>query len=128
MHVHLIPIDAISDLDFSKADSNPKPEALDAAADSIRGALRDDGTLLVKEIRCADTLEANRKNPMLAMMFGFSITSCMSSATSEPGGMGLGTVGLPESKLRDLATDAGFTTVVPHDPGEPANVYYEVRP
>ena len=100
----------------------------DDALAAIRGALRDDGTLLVKEIRCADTLEANKKNPMLAMMFGFSITSCMSSATSEPGGMGLGTVGLPESKLRDLATDAGFTTVVPHDPGEPANVYYEVRP
>ncbi len=100
----------------------------DDALAAIRGALRDDGTLLVKEIRCADTLEANKKNPMLAMMFGFSITSCMSSATSEPGGMGLGTVGLPESKLRELAGDAGFTTVIPHDPGEPANVYYEVRP
>lgn len=100
----------------------------DDALAAVRGALRDDGTLLVKEIRCADTLEANKKNPMLAMMFGFSITSCMSSATSEPGGMGLGTVGLPESKLRELASDAGFSTVIPHDPGEPANVYYEVRP
>ena len=73
-------------------------------------------------------LTENMHNPMLAMMFGFSVTSCMSSATSEPGGMGLGTVGLPESRLRELATAAGFSSVTPHDPGEPSNVYYEVRP
>jgi histidine triad (HIT) family protein len=39
VHVHLIPIDAIADLDFSKADTNPKAEALDAAAERIRRAL-----------------------------------------------------------------------------------------
>jgi diadenosine tetraphosphate (Ap4A) HIT family hydrolase len=39
VHVHLIPIDAIADLDFSKADPAPKPEALDAAAAKIRAAL-----------------------------------------------------------------------------------------
>jgi len=100
----------------------------DDALAAIRSALRDDGTLLVKEIRCADTLEANRANPMLAMMLGFSITSCMSSATSEPGGMGLGTVGLPETRLRELAEAAGFSRLRPFDPGEPANVYYELRP
>ncbi len=100
----------------------------DDALAAIRTALRDDGTLLVKEIRCADTLGENMRNPMLAMMFGFSITSCMSSATSEPGGMGLGTVGLPESKLRELTEAAGFTSLTRHDPGESANLYYEVRP
>jgi len=100
----------------------------DEALAAIRRSLRDDGTLLVKEIRCADTLEENRANPMLAMMLGFSITSCMSSATSEPGGLGLGTVGLPASRLRTLAEAAGFTRFAAHDPGEPANVYYEVRP
>ncbi|WP_436793778.1 class I SAM-dependent methyltransferase [Actinospongicola halichondriae] len=100
----------------------------DDALAAVRTALRDDGTLLVKEIRCADTLGENMRNPMLAMMFGFSITSCMSSATSEPGGMGLGTVGLPESKLRELSEAAGFTSLTRHDPGESANVYYEVRP
>jgi SAM-dependent methyltransferase len=100
----------------------------DDALVAIRRALRDDGTLLVKEIRCADTLTENMHNPMLAMMFGFSLTSCMSSATSEPGGMGLGTVGLPESRLRELTEAAGFTRLTRHDPGEPSNVYYEVRP
>ena len=100
----------------------------DDALAAVRAALADDGTLLVKEIRCWDTLEENKKNPMLAMMFGFSITSCMSSATSEPGGMGLGTVGLPQSTLRDLAEAAGFSRLTLHDPGEPTNVYYELRP
>lgn len=99
----------------------------DLALAAIRRSLRRDGTLLVKEIKCADGLEANRANPMLAMMLGFSITSCMSSATSEPDGMGLGTVGLSASKLESLAAAAGFSTVVRHDPGEPSNVYYEVR-
>lgn len=100
----------------------------DDALAAIRAALADDGTLLVKEIRCGETLEDNKRNPMLAMMYGFSITSCMSSATSEPGGMGLGTVGLPESTLRELAEAAGFTRLTRHDPGEPTNLYYELRP
>lgn len=40
VHVHLVPIDQIADLDFSRADRDPKPEAMDAAADAIRDALR----------------------------------------------------------------------------------------
>ena len=43
VHIHLIPIDAISDLDFSKADTNPDPADLDAAAEKIRTALRELG-------------------------------------------------------------------------------------
>ena len=43
VHVHLIPLDAIGDLNFANADPNPKPEALDAVAAKIRGALRDLG-------------------------------------------------------------------------------------
>ncbi len=39
-HLHLVPIDAISDLDFAKQDRNPKPADLDRAADTIRRALR----------------------------------------------------------------------------------------
>ena len=43
VHVHLIPIDAIGDLNFAHADPNPKPAALDAAAAKIRAALRELG-------------------------------------------------------------------------------------
>lgn len=100
----------------------------DAAAAAIRRALGDDGTWLVKEIRCEDTWAGNRRNPMLAMFLGFSITSCMSSALSEPGGAGLGTIGLPPQELEQLARDAGFTRFRVHDFEDPANLYYEIRP
>jgi SAM-dependent methyltransferase len=100
----------------------------DAAALAIRRAVADDGTWLVKEIRCDDTWAGNRRNPMLAMFLGFSIASCMSSALSEPGGAGLGTIGLPPRALQQLARDAGFTRFQVHDFEDPANLYYEIRP
>lgn len=100
----------------------------DAAAVAIRRAIADDGTWLVKEIRCDDTWAGNRRNPMLAMFLGFSIASCMSSALSEPGGAGLGTIGLPPRALEQLAREAGFTRFQVHDFEDPANLYYEIRP
>jgi SAM-dependent methyltransferase len=99
----------------------------DAAAAAIRRAIATDGTWLVKEIRCDDTWAGNRRNPMLAMFLGFSVTSCMSSGLSEPGGAGLGTIGLPRAAER-LVRDAGFTRFRMHDFEDPANLYYEVRP
>jgi diadenosine tetraphosphate (Ap4A) HIT family hydrolase len=42
-HVHVIPIDAESDLSFAKADHDPSPAALDDAADRLRAALRAQG-------------------------------------------------------------------------------------
>jgi SAM-dependent methyltransferase len=100
----------------------------DAAAAAIRRAIADDGTWLVKEIRCDDTWAGNRRNPMLAMFLGFSIASCMSSALSEPDGAGLGTIGLPPRALEQLARDAGFARFRVHDFEDPANLYYEIRP
>jgi len=40
VHIHLIPIDAIADLDFGRADPNPRAEDMDAAAEKIRAELR----------------------------------------------------------------------------------------
>jgi SAM-dependent methyltransferase len=100
----------------------------DAAATAIRRAIAGDGTWLVKEIRCDDTWTGNRRNPMLAMFLGFSVASCMSSALSEPGGAGLGTIGLPPRALEQLTREAGFTRFRIHDLDDPANLYYEVRP
>jgi 2-polyprenyl-3-methyl-5-hydroxy-6-metoxy-1,4-benzoquinol methylase len=100
----------------------------DAAAGAIRRAIADDGTWLVKEIRCDDTWAGNRRNPMLAMFLGFSIASCMSSALSEPDGAGLGTIGLPPGELERLARESGFTRFRQHDFEDPANLYYEIRP
>jgi hypothetical protein len=99
-----------------------------AALRAIRGAIADDGTLLVKEVRSTGSWERDQRNPMLAMLYGFSVQTCMSSALSEPGGAGLGTLGLPPEALRELCADAGFPRLQVHDVDDPANLYYEVRP
>lgn len=98
------------------------------ALTALRRSLKDDGVLLVKEIRCRPDFADNRANPMLAMLYGFSITGCLASATSEPGGAALGTVGLPAELLEEMTSAAGFASVRVHDFGDPANLYYEVRP
>jgi SAM-dependent methyltransferase len=98
------------------------------AARAIRAAIADDGTWLIKDIRCADDWAANRKNPMLAMFLGFSVSSCLSSAMSEPDGAGLGTIGLPPSVAERLVRDAGFTRFEERDFDDPANLFYVVRP
>ena len=40
VHLHITPIDAIGDLNFAKAERNPDPAAMDAAAEKIRAELR----------------------------------------------------------------------------------------
>lgn len=97
-------------------------------ASAIRRAIKPEGTWLIKDIRCADTFEANRANPMLAMMYGFSLSSCLASSTSTADGAGLGTLGLPPSAVEALCTAVGFTRFTLHDFDDPANLYYEVRP
>jgi histidine triad (HIT) family protein len=43
VHLHLVPIRSLGELDFSKADKHAKTEALDAAAEQLRAALREAG-------------------------------------------------------------------------------------
>lgn len=96
---------------------------------AIRSALKPDGTWLLVDIKARDTFEENvQKNPMASLMYGISVLSCMSSALSEPGGAGLGTLGLPESKAREMAADAGFTRFRKLDIDHSVNAFYEVRP
>jgi SAM-dependent methyltransferase len=95
---------------------------------AIRRAIQPDGTWLIKDIRCAPSARDNLVNPMAAMMYGFSITSCISSALSEPDGAGLGTLGLHPELVEEMSRTAGFSRFTVHDFDEPANLYYEVRP
>ena len=96
---------------------------------AIRAAIKPDGVWLLVDIKALDTFELNaRKNPMASLMYGISVLSCMSSALSEPGGEGLGTLGLPESKARSMASDAGFTRFRRLDIDHGVNAFYEVRP
>ncbi len=49
LHIHLVPISAVHDLDFANADPSPDPARLDAAAGAIREALRSLGATEVAE-------------------------------------------------------------------------------
>ena len=96
---------------------------------AIRDAVADDGTWLLVDIKALDTYAENvRKNPMASLMYGISVLSCMSSALSEPGGAGLGTLGLPESKAREMSATAGFTRFQRLKVDHSVNAFYEVRP
>ena len=102
----------------------PRP---DLALAAIRRSLADDGTLLVKDIRSTGDFDKDRRNPLLALFYGFSVASCLQSACSEPGGMGLGTLGLYPERMKELVTEAGFGTFIQHDLDDAANLYYEAR-
>ena len=96
---------------------------------AIREAIAPDGTWLLVDIKALDTFEENvRKNPMASLMYGISVLSCMSSALSEPGGAGLGTLGLSENRAREMAAVAGFTRFRKLDVEHSVNAFYEVRP
>jgi SAM-dependent methyltransferase len=112
-------------LTFDCLHDMPRP---DEAARAIRRCLTSDGTWLVKEIRAGETWQDNLAHPVAAMLYGNSVASCLPSGLSEPGGAGLGTLGLPPSRLERMCRQAGFTGFQLHDVGDPANLYYEVRP
>jgi 2-polyprenyl-3-methyl-5-hydroxy-6-metoxy-1,4-benzoquinol methylase len=96
---------------------------------AIRSAIAPDGVWLLVDIKARDTFAENvEKNPMASLMYGISVLSCMSSALSEPGGAGLGTLGLPASKAEEMALAAGFTRFRKLDIDHAVNAFYEIRP
>ena len=96
---------------------------------TIRKALKSDGTWLLVDINAQESLELNvTKNPMASLLYGISVLSCMSSALSEAGGEGLGTLGLSASRAESMARQAGFTQFKKLDVEHSVNAFYEVRP
>lgn len=95
---------------------------------SIRRGIKPDGTWLIKDIRSEPRFEDNLGHPMLAMFYGFSVSACMSSALSEPGGAGLGTLGFNPEVAERMTREAGFERFKLHDFDDPSNLYYEIRP
>ena len=117
-------VDLVTTFDCIHDMAHPTP-----VVGAIRRALADDGHWLLVDIRAGETLAQNIElNPMAPLLYGVSVLACMSSAMSEPDGEGLGTLGLPASKVREMADDAGFTRVRTLDVQHPMNEFYEVRP
>lgn len=99
------------------------PEGLVRA---IHAGTKPDGSYLMLEINCADRHEDN-VGPLAAMFYGISVFYCMTTSLAN-GGAGLGTCGMPEAKVRELCTGAGFGSVERLPIENPFNAIYEARP
>jgi len=96
---------------------------------AVRRSMKPDGTWLIVDINAKPSFEENlARNPMAAMMYGFSVLTCLSSSLSQPGGAGLGTLGFSEQVAREMTAAAGFTRFTRHEFDNPVNAYYVVRP
>lgn len=100
----------------------------DYVARAIRAAVKPDGIWFIADIAGAPTFEEQLRSPQSPMLYAMSVLSCMSSSLSEPGGAGLGTLGLPEPAMRQLVESAGFTRFRRLDLPHPINAFYEAKP
>jgi len=101
----------------------------DIVATAIRQAIKPNGVWFIVDIESSADFEENLTNPLAPLMYGYSILTCLASSASTPDGLALGTVGLPEPKMRELVTTAGFSRFqrvagLEH----PFNAYYEAQP
>ena len=96
---------------------------------AVRKALKPDGTWFIADIHCGASLEENLQaaNPLLPMLYGFSVLCCMSSSLSTADGEGLGTVGFGAAMAQKMTQEAGFSRFRIHDFDNPLNAYYEVQ-
>ena len=93
---------------------------------AIHEALKPDGRYVCLDINCADRPEDNT-GPLGTVFYGLSLAYCLPVSRAQ-GGEGLGTVGLPESKLRELALAVGFTDVGRAPIDDPFSAIYVLTP
>lgn len=91
---------------------------------AIRQALRSGGIYVCLDINCSEKLEEN-VGPLGALFHGFSMLYCMTTSLARSGA-GLGTLGVPESKLKELAVEAKFRSVRRVPLENPFNNLYEL--
>ena len=114
------PVDVITTFDVIHDAVDPV-----AVLRSIFRALKPDGIYVCLDANCSDKLEENT-GPIGSIFHGISILYCMTTSLAG-GGAGLGTLGLHEHKLRDLATVIGFRDVRRAPIEDPFNNLYELR-
>lgn len=93
---------------------------------ALRQACKDDGVYVLMDIDCTDD-PADNEGPLAVFKLGASLHFCMTTSLAQ-GGMGLGTVGLPESRVKEFCDEAGFNSVRRLPIEHPLNALYEIRP
>lgn len=94
--------------------------------EAVHDALKPDGAYAMLEPAAGETLEDNI-GPVGTFLYGASIFYCMTTALAI-GGEGIGTAGLPPSRVKALAEDAGFSTVEHIDFPHPLYAMFVLRP
>ncbi len=107
---------------FDVIHDSADPAALMAA---IHHSLKPGGIHAMLEPAAGETLDDNL-GPIGTILYSFSLFYCLGVSLAE-GGPGLGTAGLPESKVRSLATSAGFSAVRNTGIAHPLYALYELR-
>ena len=93
---------------------------------AIRAALAPDGTYMCLEFNARETLEENH-SPVGPYVYGASVFYCMTTSLAQ-GGVGLGTVGLPESRVREYCAAAGFGSVRRLPLEDPLRAIFAIKP
>lgn len=93
---------------------------------NIRQHLKPGGIYVLQEITAADERHDNR-GPVATIKYGMSLTYCMTTSLANHG-EGLGTLGMPEKVVRELCTEAGFSTVRKLPCSNDFVSLFEVRP
>jgi SAM-dependent methyltransferase len=93
---------------------------------AIREGLRPDGRYVCMEINSSDKLEEN-VGLVGSLFYGVSVLYCMTTSLADHG-EGLGTLGLPETTLRELCAEVGFSHVQRVPIEVPFNTLYEITP
>ncbi len=95
---------------LAKAFPRSRYVGYDAHAPNVaKGSKRAAEAVLADRVRF-EARDASNQGPLTLLRWGFSLLYCMSVSLAE-GGEGLGTYGLPESRMRKLCADAGFSAV-----------------
>ncbi len=89
----------------------------------VRRSLAPGGRFVCMDINSAERLEENI-SPLETLRYGASLLYCMSTSLAS-GGIGLGTMGLPESKMHELCLEAEFSNLRRATPDEAAHSVYE---
>ena len=113
--------DVITTFDVVHDAVNPR-----ALLQSIREGLRSSGRYVCLEINSSGKLEENL-GLLGALFYSCSVLYCMTTSLAHHG-EGLGTTGIPESKMRELCAAAGFNQVRRIPMENPFNILYEVSP
>ena len=87
--------------------------------------MKDDGLFLLMDIKCTDD-PIDNEGPMTAFKFGASLHFRMPTSLANDG-EGMGTVGLPKSKVEELCTAAGFKNLKEIEINHPSNSLFIIK-